>query len=47
MKRDCYESPSCSVEWVCLEAGFASSGGEDPQARYFDLCQGEDDTEFS
>ena len=45
MKRDCYESPLCLVERVCLETGFAGSG--DPQARYFDIYQGEEDKEFS
>jgi len=47
MKRDCYESPSCMVTRVCPETGFAGSGGEDPQAKYFDIFQGEDDKEFS
>ena len=49
MKRDCYESPSCMVTRVCPETGFAGSGSgsEDPQAKYFDIFQGEDDKEFS
>jgi len=42
MKRDCYESPSCLVERVCLETGFAAS----PQQQ-FDLKQGDPDYEFA
>lgn len=45
MKKTVYEVPSLIVAEVRPENGFAGSpGGASP---YFDICQGEDDKEFS
>ena len=46
MKKSVYEVPSLIVADVRPENGFAGSPGGD-SSPYFDICQGEDDKEFS